>query len=225
MNSVVCLPLSPTPDQHQRLLALQREFARVCNALAPVVQETRTWNRVALHHLMYRRLRELFPQVGSQIVCNAIYAVSKSSRLVFQSPGSPFHHSRLIGKPLPRLSFSEACPVYLDRHTLSIKEGRASMYTLDGRMRFQLALSPQVEIAFHERRLHEVALQRRDDSFELFFSFGDESPVEDAMASVQAAPGGRVSRKRTAVVGIPGMAAAGVSAPALPAYLRVDITA
>jgi hypothetical protein len=172
MNSVVRIPLSPTPEQVQRLLALQQVFARACNSLAPLVQETRIWNRVALHHLAYRKLRAAFPEMGSQMVCNAIYSVSRAARLVFQTPGSPFHHTEWIGKPLPLLHFTDSAPVYFDRHTLSLKLGQASMYTLDGRMRFQLALEPQVERAFHERKLLEIVLLRRAGSFELRFVFG-----------------------------------------------------
>ena len=119
MSSVVHVALNTSPEQTARLEALQAAFADVCNALAPVVQETRCWNRVGLHHLAYRQLRERFPRVGSQMVCNAIYSVSRTCRVVFQHPGSPFHLSRLEGKPLPLLRFADTCPVYFDRHTLT----------------------------------------------------------------------------------------------------------
>jgi hypothetical protein len=174
MNSVIRIPLHADAKQHQRLLDLQQEFARACNAVAPMVQATRTWNRVALHHLAYRKLREAFPGIGSQMACNAIYSVSRTARLVFQSPGSPFHHTHLVGKPLPLLHFLDTAPVYFDRHTLSIKQGQASMYTLDGRMKFQLALQPEHEAAFHQRRLLEASMQRRGEVFELQFTFGPQ---------------------------------------------------
>lgn len=163
MNSVLYIPLDASPEQAARLQALQRGFAQVCNALAPVVQQTRVWNRVALHHLAYRQLREQFPEMGSQMVCNAIYSVSRTCRLVFQHTGSPFHLARLGDKPLPLLRFSDTCPVYFDRHTLSLKAGQLSMFTLDGRMRFQLALGVQDEAVFHERKLREIVLSRRAD--------------------------------------------------------------
>ena len=184
MKFGVDVALTPTPEQHQRLVELQRTFAAVCNALAPLVQSTRIWNRVALHHLAYRRLRQEFPEIGSQMVCNAIYSVSRACRMVFQAPESPFHHSRLEGKPLPRLHFTDSSPVYFDRHTLSLKGGQASMYTLDGRMKFQLTLKPEVEEAFHQRKLLEVALTRRADLFVLSFTFGTESQAGEGSAPV-----------------------------------------
>lgn len=174
MNFMLRVPLDADPAQLQRLHALQESFAQVCNALAPTVQQSRIWNRVALHHLMYHSLRQRFPELGSQMVCNAIYSVSRTSRLVYQHPNSPFNLNRLGGKPLPLLKFSDNCPVYFDRHTLSLKDGRLSMFTLDGRMRFALALKPQDEANFNEKKLREIVLSLRADGvYELSFWFSD----------------------------------------------------
>jgi hypothetical protein len=179
MNSVTRIPLTATPEQHARLMALQKAFAQVCNAMSPVVQQTRCWNRVALHHMVYKSLRTRFPAMGSQMVCNAIYSVSRTCRLVFQHPTSPFNVARLAGKPLPLLRFDDNCPVYFDRHTLSVKAGQLSMYTLDGRMRFELALKPDDEAKFHRMKLQEIVLSRRRDSpFELTFSFVDATALD-----------------------------------------------
>lgn len=196
MKSTLRIPLNTSPEQLERLLALQRAFALVCNALAPVVVQTRVWNRVALHHLMYRSLRERFPDLGSQMVCNAIYSVSRTCRLVYQSPGSPFNLSRLGDKPLPLLRFTDTCPVYFDRHTLSVNNGQLSMFTLDGRMRFALALLPAAEAQFKEQKLFEIVMARRPDGlFELSFLFGDEqggvqNPAQEDTALVVSKSGG-----------------------------------
>ncbi|GAB1386873.1 hypothetical protein MASR1M59_20210 [Melaminivora sp.] len=179
MNSVLRISLDTSPEQAQRLVALQQGFAQVCNALAPLVQQTRVWNRVALHHLAYRQLREQFPEMGSQMVCNAIYSVSRTCRMVFQHPGSPFHLSRLGDRPLPLLRFADSCPVYFDRHTLSHKAGQLSMFTLDGRMRFQLALKAEDEALFGSHKLREIVLARAaDGAYGLSFVFADPDAAE-----------------------------------------------
>ena len=184
MNLSLRVPLNTTPDQAAKLLELQATFAKACNALAPMVQKTRVWNRVALHHMAYKPLREQFPQIGSQMVCNAIYSVSRHSRLLFQHPQSPFFLARLGDKPLPLLRFSDSCPVYFDRHTLSLKDGQLSMYTLDGRMRFQLSLKPEDEANFHQKKLREIVLSRgAGGGFELQFAFSD---ADDQAAEPQA---------------------------------------
>ncbi|MDD3355112.1 hypothetical protein [Zoogloea sp.] len=176
MPSVVHVPLNTSPEQSLRLEALQVAFAEVCNALAPVVQETRCWNRVGLHHLAYRHLRERFPKVGSQMVCNAIYSVSRTCRLVFQHPASPFNVSRFPDKGLPLLRFQPSAPVYFDRHTLSIRGSQLSMYTLDGRMRFQLDLAEADIQRFTTHKLREIALARVNDAFRLSFVLSGETP-------------------------------------------------
>jgi hypothetical protein len=154
------------------------------------VQQTKVWNRVALHHLMYRSLREQFPELGSQMVCNAIYSVSRTSRVVFQNPQSPFNLARLGDKPLPLLRFADNCPVYFDRHTLSVKDGQLSMYTLDGRIRFALALQPADEANFNEKKLREIVLSRQMSGlFELSFLFSDgqdnDAPVPAGAQSAE----------------------------------------
>ena len=170
MKSVIRVPLNTTPEQYARLQALQTAFAQVCNALAPEVQRTRVWNRVALHHLFYRALRDKFPALGSQMVCNAIYAVSRTSRLIFQTPASPFSLAKLVGKPLPLMQFADSCPVYFDRHTLSVKGNKLSLFTLDGRMHFELTLPEEQLLLFRVAKLREIVLTRRlDAAYELAF--------------------------------------------------------
>ncbi len=175
MNLNLRIPLNTNAEQLASLLALQSAFAQVCNALAPMVQQTRVWNRVTLHHLNYRSLRERFPAMGSQMVCNAIYSVSRTCRVVFQHPQSPYNLASLGDRPLPLLRFADTCPVYFDRHTLSVKDGQLSMYTLEGRLHFALALQPADEANFKTMKLREIVLARRVDGvFELSFLLSDE---------------------------------------------------
>ncbi|WP_199873476.1 hypothetical protein [Ideonella sp. A 288] len=186
MNSSLHIRLQTTAAQNARLHELQQAFAQVCNTLAPLAQRTACWNRVALHHMAYRQLREQFPALGSQMVCNAIYSVSRACRLVYQHPASPFNVQRLGGRPLPVVQFQPQAPVYFDRHTLSLKDGQVSMYTLDGRMRFNLPLEPQDELRFRHGKLREIVLQSRPDGYLLSFSFAEGDDLADGAA--EAAP-------------------------------------
>lgn len=183
MNSRLRVELQVTDEQRAKLVELQHAFAMVCNTLAPLVQSTACWNRVALHHMAYRNLRQQFPELGSQMVCNAIYSVSRSCRLVYQHPQSPFNVQRLAGKALPRLQFAAQSPVYFDRHTLSLKDGRISMHTLDGRMRFNVPLGAAEEARFRDDKLREIVLVIEAGAlFVLYFSFasGTGGDAEDS---------------------------------------------
>ena len=193
MNSILRIALNGSSEQLASLRSLQEAFAQVCNALAPVVQQSRCWNRVTLHHLAYSQMREQFPAMGSQMVCNAIYSVSRTSRLVYQHPASPFNLSRLGGKPLPLLRFTDTCPVYFDRHTLSVKDRQLSMYTLDGRIRFHLALRAEDEASFHENKLREIVLSRTSTGcFELSFQFLLNSASPEEAAAIQKQDPGEI---------------------------------
>jgi hypothetical protein len=173
MNIVV--PLQTTLEQHAQLCRLRSVFSQVCNELTPEVQRTGVWDRVSLHHLYYRSLREKYPQLGSQMVCNAIYAVSKVCRMIYQNIGQ----LRRAGIPLPLFSFAQTCPVYFDRHTLSVLSSGLSLFTMDGRVRFALQM-PNSELEWFKRaKLLEIVLQERSDHvFELSFQLGE--PVETA---------------------------------------------
>ena len=184
MESILRIPLQLTTEQVRRLQSLQHGFAQLCNALAPTVQSTRVWNRVALHHLSYRQLREQFPAMGSQMVCNAIYSVSRTCRALFQHPASPFHLDKLGDKPLPLLRFTDPCPVYFDRHTLSLKAGKLSMFTLDGRMRFSMSLDSADEQRFHELKMREIVLEGSAmNGYTLSFVLADSDEAKDARSS------------------------------------------
>jgi len=158
MNSVIRIPLTCSDEQHARLKALQHEFALACNRVSDIARAHRCWNRVALHHLAYRMVREQFPNLGSQMACNAIYSVCRACRWAYQHPQSPLKAAADAGQPLAPIVFLNTAPVYFDRHTLSLAEGQLSMYTLDGRMHFQLSISQADQERFLNEKLKEVAL-------------------------------------------------------------------
>lgn len=167
--------LNTSQEQFERLKQLQVKFASVCNALSPIVSDNRCWNRVALHHLAYRQMRNQFPEMGSQMVCNAIYAVCKTARLVYQHPASPFNIKKQGNAKLAVIRFMDVCPVYFDRHTLTLDGDKLSMYTLDGRLKFMLTLAEAQREAIKVYKLGEISLHMTaQDQFALTFKFKDE---------------------------------------------------
>ena len=179
-NSSLILRLNPTADQALRLARLQAMFASACSSLGPLVRETRCWNRVALHHLAYRRLREEFPELGAQMACNAIYSVSRAARQVYQGKGSPWQIGKDDTRPLPLLSFGPGAPVYFDRHTLSLRNGGISLFTLDGRLQFALTLAEADQKRFAGGQLREIVLNRDARGFFLSFFFDQKEETGQA---------------------------------------------
>lgn len=181
MPHISKVTLSVNLAQRQRLLALQTEFAKACNFVAPIARQNRCWNRVTLHHLSYRALRDHFPELGAQMACNAIYAVCRAYRLLYQLPQSPW-----VGSgpevALPLICFADTAPVYFDRHTLTVKPGSLSLFTMEGRLRFQLALDDQLTQHFSELRLREVVLLNQGEHYRLQFSFLNPDEVDSSGA-------------------------------------------
>ncbi len=168
--------LQVTQSQQETLLALCSAFARACNELAGTVQKTKCWNRVALHHMTYRQLRQTFPNLGSQMVCNVIYSVCRNARLVYQHPESPYHINKLDGKPLPRMYFNQHSAVFFDKHTLSISRNRLSLYTLEGRMKFEINIPEDVEKKFRSESVKEISLEyKKNQQVILRFVFDEAS--------------------------------------------------
>ncbi len=184
MNRIVRLPLTVTPEQASQLAELQRLFAMACNALTPIAAQSRVWNRVALHHMAYKPLRDRFPSLGSQMVCNAIYSVSRICRQVYQDPASRLNLALLGKAPLPVLRFTENCPVYFDRHTLSLKDGQLSLFSPGGRLLLPIGIEPGELAALMGGRLREIVLGRRESgAFELSFLL---APAVDSTAGLGA---------------------------------------
>ena len=190
MQTVDCVQvvLNVPPEHVERLRRLQAEFAAACNAVAPVAQANRCWNRVALHHLVYRELREKFPALGSQMACNAVYSVARMYRALLSNPQSPWNLDSRPSQPLPLVRFLDDAPVYFDRHTLSLKGCMLSMFTLDGRLRFEIALAPDAVERFATNALREIVLLRVNEKYMLQFFFGEKLALPGA-GEESAVPG------------------------------------
>lgn len=174
------LLLNTSEQQFEQLRRLQTEFSAACNAVAPVAQANRCWNRVALHHLAYREVRTRFPQLGSQMACNAIYSVARTYRAILNHKQSPWNLEQRPNQPLPLICFTDKAPVYFDRHTLSLKNGMLSMYTLDGRLRFELNLSAQDAVRFSHQKIREIVLMCVGNNFALQVWLDEKSALPEA---------------------------------------------
>ncbi len=172
MPSTYSVPLLTTDPQRLRLQTLQTEFCNACNLIAPIAQQHRCWHRVTLHHLAYKVLREQLPDLGAQMACNAIYAICRAYRTLYEHPLSKWKNLP-SDVALPHLHFLPSAPVYFDRHTLSIKDNTLSMFTLEGRLRFQLQLPLEVTERFASQRLREIILLQINQQFVLNFIFLD----------------------------------------------------
>jgi putative transposase len=173
MLRTACIRLNVTPEQGQRLSALRTAYAQACNLLVPLVQKARCWNRVALHQLGYRHLRqESF--LGAQMACNAIFSVCKAYRA-----------QRALGRiaadtAVPALCFNRAS-VHFDHRTYTLKGEALSLNTLQGRMLVRMILGDHQREILQSGRPKEAELVFRRGGW--FFNLVVEADDAETVAS------------------------------------------
>src|ERR1700730_15948539 len=133
-----CIRLKVSPEEAARLSALRTAYTDSCNRRVPRVQAARCWNRVSLHQLGYRRLRQE-TSLGAQMACNAIFSVCKAYR-------SQRVLGRITQEAVPSLRFNRAS-VHFDQRTYTLKGEVVSHNTLQGRILVPLILGD------HQRRI------------------------------------------------------------------------
>ena len=108
----------------------QALFSEACNAMVPFVQEHRCWNQVALHHHCYYKIREMMPQLGSQMICNGLRKVCSSYRAL----GIP------RSEPVKAIQFRQRSSIHYCARTMTIREDWVSLFTIRGRIRCKFKL-------------------------------------------------------------------------------------
>jgi hypothetical protein len=151
------IPLSLGQAEQGLITELQSQFVAACNEVSSIAHSCNCYSRVALHHLAYKSIRSSFPSLGAQLASNAIYAVCKASRVLNVRAGA--------------ITFDSTAPVFFDHHTLSVRGGLLSLYTLEGRLKIQLRVSRELDQALRHLSLKEALLEQRDAQFFLTFFF------------------------------------------------------
>lgn len=142
MKRTISIKLKVSDESNQALLDLQSTFSKSCNLVAEIADREKVSNRVKLHHLCYATLRNSLPALGSQMACNAIGKVS---------------HALSAMKRKIKVSFKESASVHFDKRTYSLKGNILSLFTLKGRVRFVLDLSP-----FHLKYMEKGAIKEAE---------------------------------------------------------------
>jgi IS605 OrfB family transposase len=173
MLRTACIRLNTTVEQAACLSALRSAYALACNRLVPLVQKERCWNRVALHQLGYRRLRQE-TALGAQMTCNAIFSVCKAYR-------SQRARGRIAADaPVPAVCFRRAS-VHYDHRTYTLKGDMVSLNTLQGRLLVPMMLGEHQLQILHGGRPKEAELVLRRDRW--YFNLVVESSEGEAVAA------------------------------------------
>lgn len=120
--------LETTPEQANKLAALQNAFAVACNLVVPFAATGKISNRIKLHHAAYYTVREFTPHLGAQMACNAVHQVAKAYKILLKN------RPRIYKENWPTIKFRDASSVHFDKRTYSLRENILSLFTLDGRI-------------------------------------------------------------------------------------------
>ncbi len=129
MKKTISISLETPKAESSKLARLQETYQAVCNEIAPVAQEKRCWNRVALHNLTYTSIRKKH-SLGSQMVCNAIFAVCKAYKA----------KQILPEEEVPLICFRKNRSIHFDKRTYTIKGDVISLYTPEGRVHLKMRM-------------------------------------------------------------------------------------
>jgi putative transposase len=176
MLRTIALKLLPTLEEMPLFKNLQQEFSLACNAIVPYVIEHRCWNRVALHAMSYNKIRQGF-RLGSQMTCNAIFAVCKAYKA--QQALGRIAKDRAV----PQISFRHAS-VHFDKRTYTfVSSHQLSLYTLSGRIKVVFKMGSYQKKLFDMGKPKEAELVYRDGDwyFNLVIEIPDTPKIEQGI--------------------------------------------
>lgn len=162
MKRTLAIKLKTSQEAHALFRQLQTLFSLVCNEISRVAFKEREKNRVRLHHLCYRNIRDQFPPLGSQMVCNALAKVSNS-------------YTARKSKPTKAVRFRSSSSVHFDKRTYSLKGTTLSLFTPEGRVRVECILGPFQREMLEKGTIREAELVQRGN--EWYFHLVVECPT------------------------------------------------
>ena len=129
MLRTISIKLNTTHEQSIALFQLQKQFNDACNQIVPIAVENRCWNRIALHHLAYYKIRSA-TDLGAQMVCNSIKSVCEAFKAL----------NIKKAENVPLINFKPHSSIHFDKRTYSLKDNAISLYTLSGRILIPMIL-------------------------------------------------------------------------------------
>ena len=137
MNITLKVKLKTNEIQHNALLRTMNTFNDVCNDISRRAFEAKEYQKIQLHHLVYRSQRETFPLCGSQLVIRAISVVSDSYKIKRTR-----HRQNYFKKT--------SAVVYDDRIITFKGEDFVNIWTNDGRMVIPIQVHDKEKFKFRK---------------------------------------------------------------------------
>jgi predicted transposase len=180
VKRTIAIKLDVSAGDFQILLELQEKFSQACDKASEIAVKEEKYNRIQLHHLAYYTLRTNFSELGFQMCCNAIAKTAQ----VLQGL-----------KRRKQVHFKKEGSVHFDKRTYSLKNGMLSLFTLRGRIRLALAISPFHQNFLNQGKMKEAELVRKNKRwfFHLVLDLPDV-PIQESRKGIYSFPAQRHPR-------------------------------
>ena len=177
VKRTICLKLRLSEEQIRVLQQLKHHFVNACNQAVVSALENKETNRVRLHHLCFYELRKHFPDLGSQMTCNALAKVSHSYKALLRKKKF---------ESLPKIVFRSNASIHYDHRTYTLfKDKTLSLFTTVGRIRVPFKLGNSQHQLLERGVPKEAELLCRNNQwfFHLVLDLPDTipSPSEEVM--------------------------------------------
>jgi len=151
MKRTISLKLILSEKNAEALSQTQRHFAQGCNRIASYVQENHCWNHVALHNLCYSKVRGEIPQLGSQMVCNALRKVCSSYKVL----------KIRKNQEVPKITFKETSSIHYCARTFTLRGETLSLFSVNKRVKCSFQIGKHQEKYLGQGKIREGELVRK----------------------------------------------------------------
>ena len=143
MNITLKVKLKTNEIQHRALLRTMNTFNDVCNDISRQAFEAKEYQKIQLHHIVYKNQREALPDFSSQLVIRSIGVVSDSYKI------KRTRHSQNY--------FKKTSAVVYDERVITFKgEDSVNIWTNDGRMVIPIQVHDKEKFKFRKGQVDLV---------------------------------------------------------------------
>lgn len=151
MNITLKVKLNTNEIQHNALLRTMNTFNDVCNDISNQAFQAKEYQKVQLHHIVYKRQRKALPSFSSQLVIRAIGVVSDSYKVKRN------RHQQNYFKKTSAVVYDERCITFKENSAHGQKaEPFVNIWTNDGRMEIPIQIYDKERFKFRKGQVDLV---------------------------------------------------------------------
>jgi IS605 OrfB family transposase len=159
VKTILKVKLITDEIQHRALLRTMHVFNNVCNEISERAFKEQEFQKIQLHHIVYKQMREAHPEFSSQLVIRAIDVVSCSYKIKRGKRPNGFKRTSAV-------VYDDRCITFKGKESVSI-------WTSEGRLNIPIKVWDEERFAF---RKGQADLVLQNDQFFLLVTLEIPTP-------------------------------------------------